>query len=116
MVSERDCCARHEKHRQKQRDYAEIGRNLTDLLQERNKEIVCLQDLLKGTREQLYEERKKYQQLHHHCDHLEFHLFCKTWKAHKAEPREHGDTFEYLHCRECKPLISFDSCETLTDS
>ena len=101
-----------ERQRRRDRDYAEIVRNLTDVLQERSKEIERLQDLLQGAKEQLYESRKKYQELHHRCDKLEYRLFCRTCKEHKDQQRKPGDTFEYLNCSQCKPLLSFDSCES----
>ena len=106
MMSESDHYRRREKQRQRERGYAEIVRNLTETLQKRNREIERLPDLLEGTREQLYEERKKYQQLRHRCDRLEYNLFCKTCKSHKDELREPGETFEYLNCPDCKPLLT----------
>ena len=76
------------------RDYADIVRNLTEVLQERNREIDCLRELLDRARKQLYESRKNYQNLHHRYDQLEYNLFCETCKAHQDEPLEDGQTFE----------------------
>ena len=106
---ERECC----RVLRQNRDYAEIVRNLTTVLQERNAEMTRLQTKLRKTDDQLYKARNDYKDLQHRCNRLEYEIFCRECKRHYDVPREPGDCFEYLACETCKALIHLDEIKTV---
>ena len=89
----------------RERDRVDILRNLTECLQDRNRKVEELQDELKKVKDQLYQERKKYQLLMRRCDSLEYNLMCSTCRKHHSQPRYDGDCFESFFCDTCKPKL-----------
>ena len=83
------------------KEYADIVRNLTSVLQQRNSEMTRLQTQLTRTEDLLYKARNDYKELRHRCDRLEYALFCDKCKRHHDEPREPGACVEYLACDTC---------------
>jgi len=93
-------------HHRKLNEYADIVRNLTEVLQERNKTIQRLEEQLKGVQEQLYQERKNSQELRNRCDRLRYHLFCADCRCHLDQPRAPGECIEFLNCQLCKQWLN----------